>query len=95
MAPIHKINHQERNTTHNGIKLINYPIGLERPKEEADKYANKIKCQTNPADTTSTTYDIPMVYFKEGTLEEWMIFMNRLGHCITGNTLPWERPSFP
>ena len=43
----------------------------------------KNKCQTNPADATSTTYKTPVVYFKEGTPEEWFIFMDHLGHCIT------------
>ena len=52
--------------------------------EEAGKYAEKIKCRTNPSDATSTTYEIPMAYFKEGTPEEWLIFMDRLGRCITG-----------
>ena len=84
MTPNHSKQQQERSTTRNGIKLIKLPIGLERPKQEASKYAKQIKCRTNPADATSTTYDIPMGYFKEGTPEEWLIFMDRLGCCITG-----------
>ena len=75
---------QERSTTKNGIKLIKPPIGLERPKQELGKYSEKIKCRTNPADASSTTYDIPMEYFKEGTPEEWLIFQDKLGRCITG-----------
>ena len=82
MAPNHS-KQQEKSTTRNGIKLIKPPIGLERPKDKAGKYAEKIKCRTNPADATSTTYNIPMGYFKEGTPEEWLIFMDRLGRCIT------------
>ena len=84
MAPNHSKQQQEKRTTHSGIEIIKPPIGLERPKDEAGKYAEKIKYRTNPADTTSTTYDIPMAYFKEGTPEEWLIFMDRLGCCITG-----------
>ena len=75
---------QERSTTRNGIKLIKPPIGLERPKQESGKYSEKIKCRTNPADASSTTYEIPMEYFKEGTPEEWLIFQDKLGRCITG-----------
>ena len=75
---------QERRTTCNGIKIIKPPIGLERPKQESSKYAKKIKCRTNPADASSTTYNIPMEYFKEGTPEEWLIFQDRLDRCITG-----------
>ena len=75
---------QERSTTKNGIKLIKPPIGLERPKQESGKYSEKIKCRTNPEDASSTTYKIPMEYFKEGTPEEWLIFQDKLGRCITG-----------
>ena len=75
---------QERSTTRNGIKLIKPPIGLERPKQESGKYSEKIKCRTNPTDANSTTYEIPMEYFKEGTPEEWLIFQDKLGRCITG-----------
>ena len=75
---------QERSTTKNGIKLIKPPIGLERPKQESGKYSENIKCRTNPEDASSTTYDIPMEYFKEGTPEEWLIFQDKLGRCITG-----------
>ena len=74
MAPSQSKPQQDCSTTCNGIKLIKPPIGLERPKEDSGKYAEKIKCRTNPADANSTTYDIPMMYFKEGTPEEWLIF---------------------
>ena len=84
MAPNQSKHQQEKSTTRNGIKIIKPPIGLERPKEEAGKYSEKIKCRTNPADATSTTYNIPMVYFKEGKHEEWLIFIDRLSCCITG-----------
>ena len=84
MEPNQSKHQQERSTTRNGIKLIKPPIMLERPKEDSGKYVEKIKCQSNPADANSTTYDIPMAYFKEGTPEEWLIFMDCLGRCITG-----------
>ena len=84
MAPNHSKQQQEKSTTLNGIKLIKPLIGLEKPNDEAGKYAKRIKCRTNPTDATYTTYDIPMGYFKEGTPEEWLIFMDRLGCCITG-----------
>ena len=64
MAPNQSKHQQEKSTTRNGIKLIKLPIRLKRPKEEAGKYAKKIKCCTKPADATSNTYNIPMVYLK-------------------------------
>ena len=70
MVPNQSKHQQEKSTTRNDIMLINPPIGLKRPKEEAGKYAEKIKCRTNPEDATSTTYNISMVYFKEGTPEK-------------------------
>ena len=70
MTPNHIKKQQEKSTTRNGIKLIKLPIGLERPKDEAGKYAENIKCRTNPAGATSTTYDIPMEYFKKGIPEK-------------------------
>ena len=84
MAPNQsKPQENNKSTTKNGIKLIKPPIGLERPKQESGKYSEKIKCRTNPADASSTTYEIPMEYFKEGTPEEWLIFQDKLGRCIT------------
>ena len=35
-----------------------------------------------------------MVYFKEGTLEEWLIFMDRLRRCITRQNATTEAAKF-
>ena len=61
-------------------------IGLERPEDSADtgKFDEKIKCQTNPTNASSTTYKIGMAYFKDKTPEEWLLYKNRLNRCLEG-----------
>ena len=83
MSPNQRKNQQEYITTCNSIKSIKPPIRLERSKEDSGEYAEKIKCRTNPANANSTTYGILIMYFKEGTPEEWLIFMDQLRRCIT------------
>ena len=38
----------------------------------------------NPGDADSTTYDIPMAYFRDRTPEEWLLFKKKLTWCMTG-----------
>ena len=42
----------------------------------------KKKCCANPSDASSTTYDIRMAYFKEGSPEGWLLYKNRLTRCL-------------
>ena len=74
----------QRNTTKNGPRLVMPAIGLERPEDSADagKFDEKIKCRTNPTDASSTTYEIGMDYFKDGTPEEWLLYKNQLTRCL-------------
>ena len=48
------------------------------------KHNNKIKCRTKPGDADSTSYKIPMAYFRDGTPEEWILFKKKLTQCMTG-----------
>ena len=40
----------------------------------------------NPQDTDSTTYKIPMSYFRDGTPKEWLLFKKKLKRCIKGQS---------
>ena len=85
MAPTHS-QPSERTTAKNGTRLLKPAIGLARPSksEENKTHDEKIKCRTNPADAESTTYEIPMSYFRDGTPEEWLLFKKKLTRCMSG-----------
>ena len=76
----------ERTTTRHGTRLLKPVIGLPRPEdlEENKSPDEKIKCRTNPTDADSTTYEIPMSYFRNGTPEEWLLFKKKLTCCLSG-----------
>ena len=77
MAPTtSKHSYDNRTVARNGIRLLKPAIGLKRPeiKDEGKSANKKIKCRTNPMDADSTTYKIPMSYFRDGTPEEWLLF---------------------
>ena len=78
----------ERTTTRHGTRLLKPAIGLSRPEENKESKSpdEKIKCQTNPQDTNSTTYKIPMSYFRDGTPKEWLLFKKKLKRCIEGQS---------
>ena len=61
----------QRDTTKNGNRLMMPAIGLKRPEDSSDagKFDEKIKCRTNPTNASSTTYEIGMACFKDGTPE--------------------------
>ena len=70
MAPTQS-KHSKKETTKNGTRLLKPAIGLRRPgKTDKGKHGEKIKCCTNPSDADSTTYKIPMAYFRDRTPEE-------------------------
>ena len=84
MAPTHS-RQIKRMTAKNGTRLLKPAIGLNRPgKRDEGKHGEKIKCRTNPDEADSTTYKIPMAYFRDGTPEEWLLFKKKLTWCITG-----------
>ena len=63
--------------TRNGTRLATPAIaGLERSEKYSNvgKFGKKKKCRTNPTNTSSTTYKIGMVYVKDGTPEEWIMY---------------------
>ena len=76
----------ERTTTRHGTRLLKPAIGLSRPEvlEESKSPDEKIKCRTTPNDANSTTYDINMSYFRDGTPEEWLLFKKKLTRCMDG-----------
>ena len=65
----------KRVTAKNSTRLLKLAVGLKRPeKGDEGKHDKKIKCCTNPKDADSTTYKIPMAYFRDRTPEEWLLF---------------------
>ena len=70
-----------------GFRLVTPPIGLSHPAEK-NKDGNyefeKIKCCTNPGDANSTTYEVPLEYFKEGTPKEWLLWKAKMFRCLVG-----------
>ena len=75
----------KRATAKNGTRLLKPAIGLRRLKKTYEgKHNEKIKCHTNPGDADSTTYKIPMGYFRDGTPKEWLLFKKKLTWCMTG-----------
>ena len=89
MVPTHS-KHSKRITAKNETRLLKPAIGLKRPEQidEGKQHDEKIKCRTNPSETNSTTYKIPMAYFRDGTPKEWLVFKKKLSRCMTGqNTI--------
>ena len=74
----------EKSTSRNGTCLVTPAIGLARLDKysKAGKFDEKIKYRTNPSDDSSTTYEIRMAYFKEGSPEDWLLYKNRLARCL-------------
>ena len=92
MSPTHS-RQIKRMTAKNGTKLLKPAIGLKRlDKGDEGKQDNKMKCCTNPGEADSTTYKIPMAYFRDGTPEEWLLFKKTLTRCITGQNVT-SRPT--
>ena len=97
MAPAtSKHSNEERITARNGTRLLKPAIGLRRPeqKDEGKNANEKIKCRTNPTDANSTTYKIPMSYFRDGTPEEWLLFKKKLKRCIDGQNATTGQAKF-
>ena len=62
MVPTHS-RQIKRMTAKNRTRLLKPAIGLKRPdRGDEGKHDEKIKCLTNPNNTDSTTYKIPMAY---------------------------------
>ena len=87
MAPTHS-RQIKRMTAKNGTRLLKPAIGLKRlDKGDKGKHNKKIKCCTNPSESESTTYEIPMANFRDGTPKEWLLFKKNLTQCITGQNV--------
>ena len=84
MAPTHS-RLVECMTAKNGTRLLKPDIGLKRSdRGDKGKHNEKIKCRPNPNNADSTMYKILMAYFRDGTPEEWLLFMKKLTRCMTG-----------
>ena len=75
----------KRMTAKNMTRLLKPAIDLKRPqKGDEGKQDKKIICCTYPNNADSTTYEILMAYFRDGTPEEWLLFKKELTWCMTG-----------
>ena len=75
----------ERMTAKNGTRLLKPAIGFKRPdRGDEGKHDKRIKCRTNIGDADTTTYKIPMAYFRNRTPKEWLLFKKKLTRCMTG-----------
>ena len=84
MAPTHS-RQIERMTAKNRTRLLKPAIGLKRmDRGDKGKHGEKIKCRTNRNNADSTTYKIPMAYFRDIAPEEWLLFKKKLTWCMTG-----------
>ena len=55
-------------TSKTKTRLLKPAIGLKRPdRGDKGKHGKKIKCCTNPNNMDSTTYKIPIAYFRDRT----------------------------
>eukprot|EP00957_Ditylum_brightwellii_P047104 3577232-Ditylum_brightwellii.AAC.1 len=64
-------------------------ILLERPKPQElvnSKYHSHKLC-TTPCNTNSPTYDLVVLFFDTGTIEEWLKFAHNLSAIITGQNI--------
>ena len=65
------------------------PIPLERPEPkelEKDDYVT-LKLKTVPRSSTSAEYSLNMLYFCNGTPEEWLKFLTNLKRVFNGQNL--------
>ena len=84
MAPTHS-RQIERMIAKNGTRLLKPAIGLKSPdRGDEGKHDKRIKCRTNIGDADTTTYKIPMAYFRNRTPKEWLLFKKKLTRCMTG-----------
>ena len=84
MAPAHS-RQVEKMTAKTEQGCWNQPLVFKRPERgDEGKHDKKIKCRTNPNNADSTTYKIPMAYFRDRTPEEWFLFKKKLTRCMTG-----------
>ena len=75
-------------TAKNRTRLLKPAIGLKRPeKGDKGKHDEKNKCRTNPGDADSTSYKIPMAYFRAVNPKEWLLFKKKLTQCMTGQNV--------
>ena len=88
MAPTQS---KDKSNTHSmrrgSFRVVTAPIGLSRPSiqiNDGHYEFEKIKCRTNPGDPNSTTYEVPLEYFKEGTPEEWLLWKAKMFRCLVG-----------
>ena len=80
-----------KKTSNNNCKLgfLPPPIPLERPTNKTlqkDEYL-VMKLQSIPNKSTSPVYKLNVLYFKDGTLEEWMKFLANFTKIVIGQDL--------
>jgi len=65
------------------------PIGIDRPESKllkAGDYAS-FKCRADPANADSPTHEIKVPYFRNGTAEEWFLFLRKFEQAAKGQAL--------
>ena len=69
-----------------GKRKIVPPIPLERPevKDLQKGQYHTYKLRSNPTDAASPTYDLSVPFFREGTCEEFLLFLRNLSRVIEG-----------
>ena len=83
-------NSQSRLKTETDAKLarrrLTPPIDLERPTAKDYKRHEHIvvKCRTDPSDSSSPPYDLPIILFGTGTCEEWLIWRKNFKKALKG-----------
>ena len=69
--------------------LVNPIIDLEWPPEKVlikGEYI-VIKCHITPGDNDSRSYEINLPYYKEGSLEEWLVWKDKLLKALDGQSI--------
>ena len=77
--------------------LVNPIIDLERPLEKVLKKGEyiAIKCHNTPGDNDSGSYEINLPYYVGGTLEEWLVWKDKLLMALDGKSMDPMRSTSP
>ena len=69
--------------------LITPAITLDRPepKQLSTGQYLTLKCQNQPGQADSTTYNLSIPYFGQGSAEEWLMFLDNLNKGIVGQNI--------
>ena len=87
MTKTNKSNKKKVSTELNN--LITPAISLDRPepKQLSTGQYLTLKCQNQPGQADSTTYNLSIPYFGQGSAEEWLMFLDNLNKGIVGQNI--------